>query len=60
VLIAEQEILIVVASLVIHCCAINKVIVASLLYDVADVLFTVEETRVVSLAGLFVSGRVRA
>ena len=36
-LIAEKEILIVVASLV-HCCAIkNNVIVASRLYDVADV-----------------------
>ena len=34
---AEKEILIVVASLV-HCCAIkNNVIVASRLYDVADV-----------------------
>jgi len=39
--IAEQEILIVVASLVIHCCAIKKnVIVASQLYNVADVQFT--------------------
>jgi len=42
-LIAEKEILIVVASLVVHCCAIKKkVIVASQLYDVADVQFTVE------------------
>jgi len=39
----EQEILEVCASLVVHCCAIKKnVIVASQLYDVADVLFTVE------------------
>jgi len=40
---AEQEILIVFASLV-HCCAIKKnVIVASQLYDVADaVQYTVE------------------
>ena len=37
-LIAEKEILIVVASLVVHCCATEKnVIVASQLYDVADV-----------------------
>ena len=41
-LIAEKEILIVVASLVVHCCAIKKnVIVASQLYSVADVQFTV-------------------
>jgi len=41
--IAEQEILMVCASLVIHCCAVEKnVIVASQLYDVADVQFTVE------------------
>ena len=44
-LIAEKEILIiVVASLVVHCCAVKKkVIVASQLYDVADVQFTVEK-----------------
>jgi len=43
-LIAEKEILIVVASLVVHCCAFTKnVIVASQLYDVADVQFTVLE-----------------
>jgi len=37
-LITEKEILIVVASLVVHCCAIRKnAIVASQLYDVADV-----------------------
>ena len=41
--IAEQEILTVSASLVVHCCAAKKnVIVASQLYDVADVQFTVE------------------
>jgi len=41
-LIAKKEILIVVASLVVHCCAIKKnVIVASQLYDIADVQFTV-------------------
>jgi len=34
---AEKEILIVVASLVVHCCAVKNVIVASQLYDVADV-----------------------
>jgi len=35
-LIAEKEILIVVASLLVHCCVIEKnVIVASQLYDVA-------------------------
>ena len=40
--IAEKEILIVVASLAVHCCAIKKnVIVASQLNDVADVQFTV-------------------
>jgi len=44
--IAEQEILRVVASLVVHCCAIKKnVIVASKLYNVADVQFTVELDR---------------
>jgi len=43
-LIAEKEILIVVASLVVHCCAIKKnVIVASQLYDVANVQFTAEK-----------------
>jgi len=43
-LIAKKEILIVVASLVVHCCAIKKnVIVASQLYDIADVQFTVEK-----------------
>jgi len=40
--IAEQEMLIVVSSLV-HCCAIKKnVIGASQLYDVADVQFTIQ------------------
>jgi len=35
--------LIVVASIVVHCCAIKKnIIVASQLYDVADVQFTVD------------------
>jgi len=34
----------VVASLVVHCCAVKKnAIVASQLYDVADVQFTVEK-----------------
>ena len=43
-LIAEKEILIVVASLVIHCCAVKKnVIDASRLFDVAEVQFTVEK-----------------
>ena len=43
-LIAEKEILIVVSSLVVHCCAFTKnVTVASRLYDVADVQFTVLE-----------------
>jgi len=42
--IAEKEILIVVASLVVHCCAIKKnVLVASQLYDVANVQFIVEK-----------------
>jgi len=40
--IAEQEILIACASLVVHCCAVKNVVVASQLYDVADVQFTVE------------------
>jgi len=41
-LIAKKEILIVVASLAVHSCAIKKnVIVASQLYDLADVQFTV-------------------
>jgi len=35
--IAEKEILIVVASLVVHCSAIKKFIGASQLYDVADI-----------------------
>ena len=40
---AEKEIWIVVASIVVHCCAVKKnVIVASQLYDVDDVQFTVE------------------
>jgi len=40
--IAEHIILRVVASLVVHCCAIEKnIIVASQLYDVADEQFTV-------------------
>ena len=42
--IAEKEILIVVALLVVHCCAFTKnVIVASRLYDVANVQFTLLE-----------------
>jgi len=41
-LIAEKEILVVVESLAVRCCAIKKnVIVASQLYDVADVQFAV-------------------
>jgi len=41
--IVEQEILVVCASLVVHCCAVKKNgIVASQLYDVADVQFIVE------------------
>jgi len=43
-LIAEKEILIVVASLIVHCFAIKKnVIVASQLYEVADVQFAGEK-----------------
>ena len=42
-LIAEKEILTAVASLVVHCCAIKNITVASRLYDVADVQFTVEK-----------------
>ena len=51
-LLAEIEVLVVVASLVVHCCAsccaccsllCKNVIVASRLYDVADVQFTVEQ-----------------
>jgi len=42
--IAEQEMLVVCASLVVHCCAVKNVIIASQLYDVADVQFTVELT----------------
>ena len=51
-LLAEKEVLMAVASLVVHCCAsccaccsllCKNVIVASLLYDVADVQFTVEQ-----------------
>jgi len=39
--IVEQETLRVVASLFVHCCAVKNVIVASWLYDVADVQSTV-------------------
>jgi len=42
--IAEKEILTVVASLVVHCSAITKnVTVVSRLYDAADVQFTAEK-----------------
>jgi len=42
--IAEKEILIVVASLIVHCSAIKKNLIgASQLYDVADIQFTVEK-----------------
>jgi len=40
---AEKEILIVVASLVVHCSAIKNVIGASQLYAVRDIQFTVEK-----------------
>jgi len=41
---SRKRLLIVVASLLVHCCAINKnVIVASQLYDIADVQFTAEK-----------------
>ena len=40
---AEKEILIVVASLTVHCCAVKKyVIVASYLYDLANLQCTIE------------------
>jgi len=43
-LIAEKEILIIVVAALVHCCPVKKnVIVASQLYDVADVQLTVEE-----------------
>ena len=43
-LIAEKDIIMVVSSLVVHCCAVKKnVIVSSQLYDVVDVQFTVEK-----------------
>jgi len=35
--IVEKEMLIVRASLAVHCCAIKNIIAASQLYDVADV-----------------------
>jgi len=42
--------LIVVASLVVHCCAVKKtVIVVSQLYDVADVQFTIEKEGLLEL-----------
>jgi len=45
-LIAEKEILIVVASFVVQCCAIKKnVIVATQLYDVADIQFTLYQRK---------------
>jgi len=40
--VAEQEILLVVASLAVHCCAIKNAIAASQLYNIAHVQFTVE------------------
>jgi len=54
-LIAEKEILIVVASLVVHCCAIKNVIVASQLQDAAYVQFTVEKQDPLNFCGLFES-----
>jgi len=55
-LIAEKEILIVVASLFVHCCAITKnVIVASQLYDVADVQSTIEKKAFLKFCSLFKS-----
>jgi len=43
--IVEQEMLAVVASLVVHCCAVKKkVIVASQFYNVADVQLTNHQT----------------
>ena len=54
--IVEKEILIVVASLVVHCCAVKKnVIVASQLYDAADVQFTVEIEGTFNFCSLFKS-----
>jgi len=54
-LIAEKEILTVVASLV-HCCAIKEnVVVASQLHDVADVQFTVEKEGTFNFCSLFKS-----
>jgi len=59
-LIVEKEILIVVASLVVHCCAIKKnVAVASQLYDVADVQFTVEKEGPLNFYSLFKSITLR-
>jgi len=53
-LIAEKEMLIVVALLV-HCCAIKNVIVASQLYDVVDVQCTVEKKAPLNFCSLFKS-----
>jgi len=48
--IVEQEILVVAVSLVVHCCAVKmNVIVASQLYDVADVQFTIEKEGLLEL-----------
>jgi len=53
-LIAEKEILIVFSSLVVHCCAIKKnAIVASQLYGVADVQFTVVKEGPLNFCSLF-------
>jgi len=53
-LITEKEILIVVASLVVHCCAITKnVIVASRLYGFSTVRFTVEKKSPLNFCSLF-------
>jgi len=50
-----REILVVVASLVVHCCAVKNVITASQLYDIADVQFTVEKEGLLNFCSLFKS-----
>jgi len=45
----------VVTSLVVHCCAVKKVITASQLYDIADVQFTVEKECPPNFRSLFKS-----
>jgi len=59
-LIVEKEILMVVASLFVYCCAVTKnVIVASQLYDVDDVQSTIKKAGPLELLQFFKSITLR-